>query len=191
MYLKRVLFPAMKSSKNQATTGQVTSAFIAIAVIIGASVFVWLRMQNQNKQEKTSQPTQVEGQPTAIPTPTPTPTKLFHGKDTYIVSRGSQATGPNISEITFDPLDPAVGAKQTISAKVSHNIPLTEVTLKLRTDSKTTTLTLSRVEGTELGGTWQTSWTVPESYLYNYAATIAAKAGKEETSIPIIIRERK
>ncbi len=181
----------MKSSKNQATTGQVTSAFVAIVVIIGASVFVWFRMQRQNIQEKAGLPTQVEAQPTAIPTPTPTPTKLFHGKDTYIVSRGSQAKGPNISEITFDPLDPAVGAQQIISVKVSHNNPVTDVTVKLRTDTKTTTLKLNRSEGTELGGTWQTTWTIPESYLYNYAATVVASAGKEETSIPIIIRERK
>lgn len=181
----------MKSSKKQASIGQVASAFIAVAVIIGASGFAWYWMKGQESlnQEKPKQ--QMGAEPTAIPTPTPTPTKLFHGKDTYIVSRGSQAKGPNISEISLDPLDPAVGAKQILSVKVTHDTPIIEVIVKLRTDTKTTNLTLVRIEGSELGGTWTTTWTVPESYLYNYTATITAKSAKDEATIPITIRERK
>jgi hypothetical protein len=88
-------------------------------------------------------------------------------------------------------LDPAVGAQQTISVKVTHNSPISDVSVKLRTDTKTTTLKLTLSEGSELGGTWKTTWAVPESYMYNYIATIIASSGKEETSIPITIRERK
>ena len=180
----------MKSSKNQASTGQVASALITVAVIIAASGFAWYWMQKQTGTSEKS-PEQSGTEAVIEPTPTPTPTKLFHGKDTYIVSRGSQAKGPNVSEITFDPLDPAVGAQQTISVKVTHNSPISDVSVKLRTDTKTTTLKLTLSEGSELGGTWKTTWAVPESYMYNYIATIIASSGKEETSIPITIRERK
>lgn len=181
----------MKSSKNQATTGQVASALITVTVIIAASGFAWYWMQKQTGAPEKSPSEQSRVELAAQPTPTPTPTKLFHGKDTYIVSRGSQAKGPNVSEITFDPLDPAVGAQQTISVKVAHNSPVSDVSVKLRTDTKTTTLKLALSEGSDLGGTWKTTWTVPESYMYNYIATIIATSGKEETSIPITIRERK
>lgn len=179
----------MKSSKKQASTGQVASAFIAIAVIIGASGFAWYWI-NAQKALNQEQPKQQMGEEATV-LPTPTPTQLFHGKDTYIVSRGSQATGPNISEISLDPLDPAVGAKQVLFVKVTHDSPITDVTVKLRTDTKTTNLTLVRTEGSELGGTWMATWTVPESYLYNYTATIIATSAKGEATIPITIRERK
>lgn len=179
----------MKSSKKQASSGQITSAFIAIAVIIGASSFAWYWMQRQGALREESNVQQIGAELTAQPTPTPT--KLFHGKDTYIVSRGSQAKGPNISEISLDPLDPAVGATQVVSVKVTYDSPITDVMVKLRTDTKTTNLTLTRTEGSELGGTWTTTWTVPESYLYNYIATIIAKSAKDEASVPITIRERK
>ncbi|MFZ5534831.1 MAG: hypothetical protein ACOY3M_01615 [Patescibacteria group bacterium] len=182
----------MKSSAKQASQGQVFSAVIAIAVIIGATGFAWFWMQKQESAKNEIETQQAAPEEFAPPpTPTPTPTKLFHGKDTYIVSRGAQATGPNVSEITFDPLDPAVGGQQVISVKASYGSAISDVSVKLRTDTKTTTLKLELAEGTDLGGTWTTMWTVPETYLYNYSATIVATSGKEVTTIPVIIRERK
>ena len=86
--------PAMKSSKNQATTGQVASALITVAVIIAASGFAWYWMQKQAGVPEKSPSEQSGAESAAQPTPTPTPTKLFHGKDTYIVSRGSLAKRP-------------------------------------------------------------------------------------------------
>lgn len=186
------MYSAMKSSAKQASQGQVVSALIAIAVIVGATAFAWLWIQKQQPTVDETETQQLAaGEATPPPTPTPTPTKLFHGKDTYIVSRGSQATGPNVSEITFDPLDPAVGGQQIISVKASYSTAISDVSVKLRTDTKTTTLKLELAEGTNLGGTWKTTWTIPETYLYNYAATIEATSGKEVTTIPVIIRERK
>lgn len=182
----------MKSSAKQASQSQIVSALIAIAVIVGATGFAWFWMQKQESAKSEVETQQVApGEPTPPPTPTPTPTKLFHGKDTYIVSRGSQATGPNVSEITFDPLDPAVGGQQTLSVKASYSSAISDVSVKLRTDTKTTTLKLELSEGTNLGGTWKTTWIVPETYLYNYSATIMATSGKEVTTIPVTIRERK
>lgn len=182
----------MKSSAKKASQNQIVSALIAILVIVGVTGFAWYQMQMQSAITPESDAEQLApGEPTPQPTPTPTPTKLFHGKDTYIVSRGSEATGPNVSEITLDPLDPAVGGQQILSVKASYSKAISDVSVKLRTDTKTTTLKLELSEGTNLGGTWKTTWIVPESYLYNYVATIVATSDKETTSIPITIRERK
>jgi len=182
----------MKSSAKQASQNQIVSALVAIFVIVGATGFAWYWMQMQSAAPAESDTEQVApGEPTPPPTPTPTPTKLFHGKDTYIVSRGSEATGPDVSEITLDPLDPAVGGQQILSVKASYNKAISDVSVKLRTDTKTTTLKLELSEGTNLGGTWKTTWIIPESYLYNYSATIVATSDNETTNIPVTIRERK
>lgn len=181
----------MKSSSKQASTGQQITAFIAVLVILGVTAGIWYRIQQQEKLAQLNPSGIPEAEATPIPTPTPTPTKLFHGKDTYTVSRGAQAKGPNITEVSLDPLDPTVGSTQEFSVKVTYNNPVTDVTLKLRTDTKTTTLNLSRTEGSELGGTWTGSWNVPESYLYNYIVTVTATSGNETTTVPITIRERK
>lgn len=182
----------MKSSAKKASQNQIVSALITIVVIISATGFAWLWMQKQSAVPEETTTQQSPGEQVAPPpTPTPTPTKLFHGKDTYIVSRSSQATGPNVYEITLDPLDPTVGAQQILSVKASYSSAISDVSVKLRTDTKTTTLKLELSEGTNLGGTWKTTWVIPESYLYNYSATIVATSGKEVTSIPVTIRERK
>lgn len=181
----------MKSSNTQATQSQIVSALLAIFVIIGATAFTWYWIQKQSVAPEESQaldPATTEETP--APTPTPTPTKLIHGKDTYSVSGGG-GNGPLVSEITFDPLDPEVGAKQTISVKLSGISAVTSAQVNVRTDTKTTTVQLTRINGTELGGTWEGTWTIPETYLYNYIPTIVAKSSTGETTIPITIRERK
>jgi len=179
------------SSQKSATQGQVISALLAIIIIIGATAFAWFWIQKQTALPEESQVEQPKGTPAEIvPTPTPTPTKLFHGKDTYSVSGGGMP-GPAISEISFDPLDPAVGSTQIITVKMTDAQPITSAEVRVRTDTKTTTVKLTRIDGTDLNGTWESRWVVPESYLYNYIPTVIAKSGEGETSIPVTIRERK
>jgi hypothetical protein len=125
-----------------------------------------------------------------IPTPTPTPTKLIHGKDTYSVSGGG-GNGPLISEVTFDPLDPEVGSIQKILVKLSGATAVASAHVNIHTDTKTTTVVLKRINGTDYGGTWEGTWTIPETYLYNYIPTIVATSTTGETKIPITIREQK
>ena len=184
-------FSAMKSSTKQASQGQIVSALISVCVIVGATGFAWYWMQ---KQALPQEETQTQNSPTAEqiipPTPTPTPTKLLHGKETYSVSGGGGA-GPGISEITFDPLDPAVGSTQVITVKASDTSGVSSVLVNVRTDTKTTSVVLKRITGTELSGAWEATWTVPETYLYNYIPTIVAKSNAGETKIPVTIRERK
>lgn len=181
----------MKSSSKKATNGQVTSAIIAIAVIIGATAFAWYWMENKSTLQQETQTQELsQGEPTPIPTPTPTPTKLIHGKDTYSVGGGG-STGPSISEVSFDPLDPAIGGTQIITVKISDTSPVTSAQVNVRTDTKTTPVKLTRISGTDLGGIWEGRWVIPESYLYNYIPTVVATSDRGETSIPITIRERK
>ena len=181
----------MNSSAKQASQSQIASALIAIFVIFGATGFAWYWIQ---KQSQTPEETQTQNLPTAEqvipPTPTPTPTKLIHGKETYSISGGG-GNGPGISEITLDPLDPAVGSTQVITVKASDTTGVSSVVVNVRTDSKTTSVVLKRITGTELSGAWEATWTVPETYLYNYIPTVVAKSTSGETKIPVTIRERK
>lgn len=180
----------MKSSAKQASQSQIASALLAIFVIVGATAFAWYWIQQQSSPAEESQSPLLSQEEALNPTPTPTPTKLVHGKDTYSVSGGG-GSGPSISEVTFDPLDPAVGSTQIISVKVSDPTAVLSVIVNVRTDTKTTTVELQRVNGTEIGGTWEGRWIVPETYLYNYIPTVIAKSNSGETKIPITIRERK
>jgi uncharacterized protein YpmB len=181
----------MKSSAKQASQGQIVSAFVAIAVIVGATAFAWYWMQRQAVPTSESEAQQMVGaEPTPLPTPTPTPTKLVHGKDTYYVSGGGD-NGPRVSEVTFDPLDPAVGGTQVISVKISDTTAVTSAQITMRTDTKTTPIQLHLVNGTDLAGVWEGKWIVSESYLYNYIPTVVAESSRGKTSIPITIRERK
>lgn len=181
----------MKSSAKQATQGQIFSAILAICVIIGATGFAWFWIQKQSAIPEESQTqTPAVAEQIIPPTPTPTPTKLIHGKETYSVSGGGGA-GPAISEITFDPLDPAVGGTQVITVKGSDISGVSSIQVNVRTDTKTTTVALKRINGTDLGGAWEGTWTVPETYLYNYIPTIVAKSASGQTNIPVTIRERK
>lgn len=186
-----VCFTAMKASAKKASQTQIASAVIVILVIVGATAYAYYAMQKQGALPGETETKQfAPGEPTPEPTPTPTPTKLWHGKDTYSVS-GGDAPGPDISEVSFDPLDPAVGATQIITVNIADSVPVTEAYVSMRTDTKTTKVSLTRTNGTEFGGTWEARWNIPESYLYNYIPTVVAKSSSGETKIPITIRERK
>lgn len=181
----------MKSPANQATQGQVISAFLAILVILAATGGVWYWMQKQAQPVDESQTRELApGEPTPIPTPTPTPTKLKHGKETYHVSGGGEP-GPDISSIGMDPLDPVVGSTQIITVQASDTVPVSSIIMQVRTDTKTTPVTLTRVDGTEFAGTWEARWTIPETYTYNYIFTVVAKSSEGTVSFPVTVRERK
>lgn len=163
---------------------------IILILIIGAAAYSYFTQKTPLKQPL------VPGQPaltatgTPIPTPTPTPTKLFHGKDTYNIS-GGKPDDPHFPEVTIDPLDPAVGAKQVFTVKITSKYPVTKTFLSVRTDTRSTNLPLTLTSGTTENGMWQATWTVPETYLYNYQITPTAQTAYTQGSATITVRERK
>lgn len=180
----------MKSSSKQANSGELTAAVVAILAIVGITAGVWMWMQKQSALPQEAPAQLAPGEPTPEPTPTPTPTKLFHGKDTYTLSGGMEGK-PTISTVTLDPVDPAVSAKQVFSVALTNGSPITDAYLQVRTDTKTTKVPLTLANGASQNGTWTGSWTVPETYLYNYIVTVVATGSNGTTTMPITIRERK
>lgn len=176
-------------SSGKQKTGVTISVALLIVILI-AAVYAYRTQKTLQKLRDQEQSISLPPGPSLRPTPTPTPTKLFHGKDTYAISRGSQATGPNITKVTLDPLDPAVGAKQIFTVQITHSYPVTTAFISVRTDTQTTKLPLALISGTAQDGMWQASWTVPETYLYTYIVTPSARSAYDQASVTITIRGR-
>ena len=162
-----------------------------IAVILGAALYAY-RIQKtlQLPQKEMQTQPNLKQSPSPTLTPTPKPAKLFHGKDTYSISHGNLYKGPDIHQVTLDPLDPAVGARQIITVNMRHVYDVTKAYLTIGTDSKSTILPLTLVSGTAQNGNWQATWTIPETYNYNYIVTVFAQSKYDQASIPLEIRKR-
>ncbi|MBI3385648.1 hypothetical protein HY031_01040 [Candidatus Gottesmanbacteria bacterium] len=177
--------PAQEHVRNN-QSGQLEIVVVIIVVAAAAAYALFSQKLLPLSKAPAGQPTETS----TTPSPTPTPTKLFHGKDSYTISRGSAASGPSPTKLTLDPLDPEVGSNQTFAVEISHTYPVVTAFLSIRTDTKTTKVPLSLVSGTAQKGTWQGSWTVPETYLYNYIVTITAQSASDQSSVPVAIRSQ-
>lgn len=177
---------ASKKSKTNEAIGYVVIVAI-IGIVLAAIFYVYKAQKLSTLSPEESQTTGTAD--TAKPTPTPTPTKLFHGKDTYNLS-GGMPDDPHFPEVSIDPLDPDVGARQVYTVKITSKYPITKAFLSIRTDTKTSQLPLSLTSGAADNGTWQASWTVPETYVYNYQITPTAQTAYTQGSATITVRQR-
>lgn len=125
--------------------------------------------------------------PTQTPAPTPTPRAIKQGKETYTISSSSR-NGPEIIEATIDPHDPSIGDTQTMIVRARHTQPIVDMRVDLESDNKTTRHLLTLTDGSPTNGVWQGSWTLSDSVLYAYVATIEASDGQEQTSVDITMR---
>lgn len=125
--------------------------------------------------------------PSQQATPTPTPKSIPTGKQTFSVSSGKQ-TGPQFTTGEIDPYDPAPGTKQTISVSAASTSPITTMNLTMQTDTKSKEIPMQLTGGTTTKGTWEGVWSVDDTYLYKYDATITATDGQETNSFTITLR---
>lgn len=179
---------ASKKSKTNEVIGYVVILAV-IAVVLAAIFYVYKAQKLSTLSPEESQTTGNTDTTKSLPTPTPTPTKLFHGKDTYNLSGGAP-DNPHFPDVSIDPLDPAVGARQIYTVKITSKYPVTKAFLSIRTDTKTSQLPLSLTSGTADNGTWQASWTMPETYIYNYQITLTAQTAYTQGSATITVRQR-
>ena len=121
------------------------------------------------------------------PTPIPSPRPIPSGKKTFSVSSGKK-TGPQFQSGAIDPYDPKMKGTQTISVTIVSTNPVTLATLSMQTDTKTKKVPMEMVSGTATNGTWAGTWTVDDSYLYTYVATITAADGTESNKIDLTLR---
>jgi len=121
--------------------------------------------------------------PTSAPTPTTGPTHktidLASGAQTFSISGGHHS--PNFTQAVIDPLKVAVGDTQTMTVKISDTYSVTSVEARVQTDNGTETYPLSLIDGTDLDGTWQSSWTVHDTHTATYRTTFYAIDSNNET----------
>lgn len=111
------------------------------------------------------------------PSPTPLPPKILPtGDQTYTFSHGPDVVGPKLHTVIVAPIDPAVGAMQTITATITHTSPVTTVTGYLYTDKGVTEHPFKMISGTATDGTWSSSWFMPSTYLQIYYLNFSIKS---------------
>ena len=162
---------------------------IVIAIILAAIVYVYKAQQLTALPEEIHI-TQPDNKAEEIATPTPTPTKLFHGKDTYYISGGAP-DDPHFTQVDIDPLDPDVDTSQAYTVKIISKYPVTTAFLTIKTDTHDSKMPLDLTSGTRQDGIWQATWTMPETYLYNYQITPTAQTAYTQASSTITVRQRK
>lgn len=172
---------------------------LVILIAAGVGYFLWTRYgQELIRPPAPEAPRDIEISREKLPSPSPfpiatpkkTPAPLKQGKGTYNISQGSEVSGPRITQVSLDPLDPKKGEKQTISVKTFHTSPITQVKITLVSDNKTQTLPpLSLVSGTNLDGEWQVTWTVDDTVLYKYILTITSASSSGQSSVEVAPRQ--
>lgn len=115
------------------------------------------------------------------PTATPTPRPIPHGKKGFTVSSGKK-TGPQFSRGNIDPYDPPIGGKQIISVLLKSVSPVQSLTGTSKSDTKETTVLLTRVEGSDTDGRWEGTIQYSDTYFYTYNLKLVAKDEKGETN---------
>lgn len=125
--------------------------------------------------------------PTPLPTFTPTPIPIPHGKINFTIGT-SDKNAPAVRQGFIDPYDPQIGQRQTIGINVNNIQPATSIDIILKTDHQTKTYPMKIVEKTTDNTRWETKWTVEDSYLYTYIATIRAVGPKGVANIDYTMR---
>lgn len=142
-------------------------AFVTLLTMVLLPYFTGGRFQNPVSKKIVGilpiQNPKVSSMSAATPAPRvvyPLPT----GAQSWILSRGEGTAGPAIGKVTVDPLTPAKGGVQTITASITNSSPVTKASVTLFTDHETLAHDLSLSSGTNTNGTWVTTWNVTDSY---------------------------
>ncbi|MBU1327083.1 hypothetical protein KKB64_04230 [Patescibacteria group bacterium] len=110
--------------------------------------------------------------PTAPPTPTHrppiTPKPLPSGRQEYTLSHSSTVKGPKPLKVIVDPLTPDSNQTQTFTVTIKNDSPVTSAKVNVITDNKKVTYALTLISGTAQDGTWQGSWKLQDTYIYDY-----------------------
>lgn len=146
------------------------------------------KTQERLFQKTTPSPTLTSSPSATIkPSPRPSPRPIPHGKIGFTVG-GGPSSGPVFGRGYLDPYDPQNGQKQLLGINISDTAPITSASITMFTDNKERAVSLNRVSGTDINGTWEGSWNVDDTYLYNYHMIIKAVSSKGTSSVDITLR---
>lgn len=163
--------------------------FLSLAILV-VTTFVFSFLSPHGKRQlplPLTPPTVTLNPPTKTPTPQPI-IPIASGKQIYNVSRGSGSSGPAITQVTLDPLDPKIGETQVVSVKIEHKVPVQSVSVTIRGDTSQFPYNLTLKEGTPTSAVWEGSWVVDYTYDYDYQAVVEAKDATEATQVTLTFR---
>lgn len=113
----------------------------------------------------------------------PSPIPLAPGRQVYSIS-GGKTGAPRMTQATIDPLDVEEGQLQTFEVKAfDEESEITKITATVVTDNSQETYSLKLSDGTAQEGTWNGSWRIADTFLYNYqlVLTVTNQNGNEST----------
>lgn len=152
----------------------ILAAVTFIVLLLGGTYFYLTNSQNlspfQNSlREALNLPGASPSQRLSEPEPTPRPIKpLPSGVQTYNISHGAEVKGPKPFRAIVSPLTPKKGEKQSIQLAITSDAEITEAKIILHTDNNKKEYPLKLIDGNTQNGTWEASWTMDDSYDYNY-----------------------
>lgn len=118
----------------------------------------------------------------------PTPYLILpRGKQTYNAQGGTAKS--TVTSITFDPLDPAKGASQEITAKVTSQETISSVSVTVNTDNNSTTYPMTLTKSGSPDTVWVAKFQSTDTYekIYNISFEIINSLGNKTTQ-PMLIR---
>jgi len=152
-----------------------TEWYLSVAIVaMGLMVVAWLAFTaNKVGAPATSPDAPVGGhpQPSVVP--------IAQGRQIYSIT--NKGPGPLITPAVIDPFDPKKGEVQTFEIAASHDQPINEISVVLRTDNGETTYPLTLVSGSETNGQWKGSWTTNDTHDHIYTALVVASSDHKTT----------
>lgn len=120
--------------------------------------------------------------------PLPPLTTVFPRDDNRFSISSHTLTGPQLQEGYLIPFYPASGGTQTMSVKVSDNVPVTSVLVTMVMDNGSTTYPLALTEGSATQGLWKGSWAASDTYKSVYDIIIYAADRADSSSVQITLK---
>ncbi len=173
-------------STNKAKRNDLTGYLVLVAVIAVIAVAIFYVYKAQQLSVLPPEQSQTaallkQGKP---PLPTPTPKHIPHGPIDFQISTNS--LGPKLGYGTLNPRDPTPTNPMIITVKVTDTVPVQAVWATMKTDNKTTPrIIFHRVDGTDMSGNWQGTWTPNDTYHYTYFLTFGATSTNGDTKVEI------
>lgn len=141
----------------------------------------------QTKQKR-ALPESSTSEETAKKPPCPSPLPLPEGPDTYRLSHSESVKGPRLQTVTLDPIKLKEGQTQTLTATIKYDSDVTKASITIKTDNKQKEKDLELTSGTAQNGTWQTSWTLDDTYKCDYVFDFLLESEKDNWDGAITIR---
>jgi hypothetical protein len=166
--------------KRKSLTLVIASIFLFLVVLVTVCIASWLILNNNTNKEAATPsltpkvtPTIVLPIQTSTPTPTPTPRPLPSGPQRYSVSSTNSI---KVNEVYISALDTKIGDPQTIRLTIQDpESSVNSVSVKMITDNKSDSHSLSLTSGTAEDGVWENTWTTNDAHDYIYQAQITIK----------------